>query len=99
MANGAATYRVTNAIARRLAIQPDIARIAGQVADAARAGSPKGPTGRLAAGWRTVPGRDPGTTLIQTDVPYARYVEYGTRNRPASAMLGRALAAARGAYR
>jgi hypothetical protein len=98
MASGA-TFRVTNAIARRLAIQPDIARIAGQIAEAARADTPKGATGRLAAGWRTAPGRDPGTTIIQTDVPYARYVEYGTRNRPAAAMLGRALAAARGTYR
>jgi hypothetical protein len=94
-----ATFRVTNAIARRLAIQPDIARIAEQVAEAARAASPRGPTGDLAASWHTVPGRDPGTTLVRSDVAYGRYVEYGTRHRRADAMLGRALAAARGAYR
>jgi hypothetical protein len=46
-----------------------------------------------------VPGRDPGTTLVRSDVAYGRYVEYGTRHRRADAMLGRALAAARGAYR
>lgn len=94
----AAVFKVTNAIARRLAVQPDIARIAEQVAEAARASTPRGPTGQLAGGWHTVPGRDPGTTIVRNDTPHGRYVEYGTRNRRADAMLGRALANARGAY-
>lgn len=98
LANAGATFKVTNAQARRLVIQPDIARIAGQIAEAARSATPVD-TGNLAASWRTVPGRDPGTTLVRSDVPYARYIEYGTRRRAASAPLGRALAAARGTFK
>jgi hypothetical protein len=89
-----ATYKVTNAIAKRLAVQPQILEIATQIAADARASTPV-TTGRLAGGW---PGRDPGTTLVVNDVEYARYVEYGTRRRRAVAMLGRALASRRGGF-
>ncbi|HXC65387.1 MAG TPA: HK97 gp10 family phage protein [bacterium] len=89
-----AEFVITDPSAPRRCVQPDIAGIAGQVAAAASANSPT-LTGRLARSWRTVPGRDPGTTLVTTDVPYARYVEYGTRYMRASAPLGRALAAVR----
>lgn len=98
MANGGARFTVTHPEARRLAIQPDIARIATSVAQAAAAGTPR-VTGRLAGGWSTRPGRDPGTTLVVNTVPYAVPVEYGTRRRRPAAMLGRALASARGAAR
>ena len=94
MASGA-TFTVTDARARRYAVQKDIADIAGRIAADARANTPV-QTGRMAAGWRTVPGRDPGTTLVVNDVPYSVYVEHGTKNMPARAPLGRALAAARG---
>jgi len=89
-----AEFVITDPSAPRRCVQPDIAGIAGQVAAAASANSPT-LTGRLARSWRTVPGRDPGTTLVTTDVPYARYVEYGTRYMRASAPLGRAAAAVR----
>lgn len=89
-----AEFRVTDPRAPRLCVQPDVAAIAAKVAAGAAANSPRD-TGRLAASWRTVPGRDPGTTLVQTDVPYARFVEYGTRHIRAAAPLGRAAAAAR----
>jgi hypothetical protein len=89
-----AEFRVTDPQAPRKCVQPDIAGIAAQVASAAAANTPRD-TGRLAASWRTVPGRDPGTTLVQTDVEYARFVEYGTRYMRASAPLGRAAAAVR----
>jgi hypothetical protein len=92
-----ATYKVTNAIAKRLAVQPQILEIATQIAADARASTPV-TTGRLAGGWHTAPGRDPGTTLVVNDVEYARYVEYGTRRRRAVAMLGRALASRRGGF-
>jgi hypothetical protein len=46
----------------------------------------------MAAGWHTVPGQDPGTTLVVNTTPYARYVEYGTRHMRAKAPLGRAAA-------
>ena len=91
-------FTVTHPRARRECIRPDIAGIAGNVAAAAAANTPV-QTGRLAAGWRTVPGDDPGTTFVVDDVPYARFVEYGTRYRRASAPLGRAMAAARGSLR
>lgn len=95
---GEVRYTVTNAMARRLCIQPDIRRIAEQLAADAAARTPRD-TGTLAGGWTVAPGRDPGTSLVQNSTPYAVYVEYGTRRRRAAAMLGSALASARGAYR
>lgn len=92
-------YKVTNAAARRLAVAPDIARIAEQVRAAAMAGTPRGPTLDLYGGWLLAQGREPATTLIVNDTPYARYVEYGTRNLRAAAMLGRAMASARSTFR
>jgi hypothetical protein len=89
-----AEFVITDPTAPRRCVQPDIAGIASQVAAAASANSPV-LTGRLARSWTTTPGRDPGTTLVSTDVPYARFVEYGTRYRRADAPLGRALAAVR----
>jgi len=89
-----ATFTVTNAQARRLAVQQDIRRIAGNLADAARANTPRN-TGLMASSWRVVPGREPGTSLVVNDVPYSVYVEHGTRKMAARAPLGRALAAAR----
>jgi hypothetical protein len=94
MASGAATFTVTDARARRYVVKDDIAAIAGRLASDARANTPV-QSGRMAAGWRTVPGRDPGTTLVVNDVPYAVYVEHGTKNMLPRAPLGRALAAAR----
>jgi len=92
---GGAIFKHLNARNRRLVIAPEVRAIAGSVAEDARGRTPRGATGRAAAGWHTVPGRDPGTTLVVNDVEYIRHLEYGTRRRPASAMLGQALAAAR----
>lgn len=89
------TFTVTNAQARRLVIQPEIRRIAEELAAAAAASTPRD-TGALAGGWRVVAGRDPGTSLVVNDVLHGLYIEYGTRHRPAVAMLGRALASRRG---
>jgi Bacteriophage HK97-gp10, putative tail-component len=87
----AATFKVTNPRARRYVVAPEVRKIAGTVAARAAANTPHR-TGLLAASWHTVPGADPGTTLVTTAVPYARFVEYGTRYMRGAAPLGRALA-------
>lgn len=89
-----ATFTVEHPRNRRFVIQQDIAEIAGRVASDAAANTPHR-TGAMARGWHTVPGQDPGTTLVVNTVPHARYVEYGTRHMPARAPLGRAAAAGR----
>ena len=97
MASGS-VFTVTNPRARRWVIQPDIRRIAEGVAADAAQNTPR-LTGRMAAGWRVVPGQDPGTSLVVNSVPYARFVEYGTRRQRADAPLGRAVASRRGGAR
>ena len=92
---GDVTYKVTDPRAPRLAVQQNIADIAGQLAASATGNTPT-LTGVMARAWRTVPGREPGTTMVINDAPYAIYVEYGTRHMTARAPMGRALAAARG---
>ena len=92
MASGVVTFKVTNPRAPRLCVQQNIYETAQRVADRAAAGTPR-LTGRLAGGWEVRPGySDPGTAVVINRVPYARFVEYGTRSRPAAAMLGRAMA-------
>jgi hypothetical protein len=77
----------------RLVVQADIREMAAQLASRAAANTPRR-TGRMASAWRTAPGySDPGTTVVINTTPYARYVEYGTRRRPARAPMGRAVAA------
>ena len=74
-------------------MQPDIAEIASRVASAAAAGYAAPARALLAAGWRTAPGyATPARRSSSNTVPYARFVEYGTRTRRPAAMLGRALA-------
>ena len=95
MSNGhGAEYCVTNRRATRQGASRPIALIAEAVRSEAAANTPRGDTGNLRRGWRTVPGRDPGTTLVFNDAvntrgkPYAHYVEYGTRRQRARPMLG-----------
>src|SRR5262245_13351139 len=93
-----ARFTVTDPRAPRNAVAPDIRGMTRHLAaDAAAATSRR--TGRMAAGYRVVPGDDPATSIVVTDVPYARFVEYGTRTMRAEAPLGRAVAAARGRMR
>jgi hypothetical protein len=75
-------------------VDPNIREITQRVADDAGADAPR-LTGRLAGSYRVEHGRELAVYLVTTDVEYARFVEYGTRNMPAQAPLGRALAAAR----
>jgi hypothetical protein len=90
MANGV-TFTVTDPRAPRLCVQQNVAEIAGQVAARAASNTPR-LTGLMAASWQVRPGySDPGTSVVVNTAPYARFVEYGTRSRPARAPLGRAL--------
>lgn len=93
----AVVFEVTDASARRRCVGPDIRRIAEAVAaDAAS----RTPSSRVAAAYKTEPGRDPGTTLIINEAKnsegrmFARYLEYGTFRMPARPSLGPAMAAA-----
>ena len=94
MASSRAEFTVTDPHAVRRVVQPDIHRMATRLASDAAAGTPND-TGRMAASYHVVAGEDPGTSFVTNDAPYARYVEYGTRYRAASAPLGRAMANAR----
>ena len=69
---------MTNPRAPRYEVQGAVRDIAGRIAAAAAAGTPR-LTGRLAGGWEVRPGyNDPGTSVVVNAVPYARFVEYGT---------------------
>lgn len=82
-------FTVTNWRARRYVISDNIASRASRIASAASGNTPR-LTGLMAGSFRTVPGNDPGTTLVVNSAPHARYVEYGTRHMRAYAPLGRA---------
>lgn len=88
-----ATFRVTNRHAPRLAVDHDIGRRAAVLKDDAAELTPRR-TGRLASSWQ-VTRKGPAEYALTTDVPYAKYVEYGTKDMPPAAMLGRALAKVR----
>jgi len=90
---GRARYRVTDRRAPRKAVDPDIARRADRLRDDTVAGTPR-LTGRLASSWHVERTGD-ADYRVTTDVEYARYVEFGTRDTRAAAMVGRALARAR----
>jgi hypothetical protein len=89
---GGSEWTLLDLYAPRREVDPGIASRASAIAAAAAGGSPVR-TGRLAGGWTVARGRYPGVWIVTNSVPYARYVEYGTRTRPAAAMLGRARAA------
>jgi len=89
-----ARFRVIDRHAPRKAVDPDIREITERIAQDASADAPR-LTGRLAASYRVARGVAPAVYLVTTDVEYAKYVEYGTRNMAARAPMGRALAHAR----
>lgn len=77
---------VTNPDAPRRAADRGIGEIADRIRDEAAARTPVD-TGRLQASWHVVELGE-GAREVATDVPYARYVEYGTRYDAAQPMLG-----------
>jgi hypothetical protein len=92
-----AEFKVTDPHAPARAARDGVRARARTLADDARAGTPVR-TGRLRSGWRVGSGGN-GDSRVANDVPYARFVEYGTRHKAPAAMLGRALARARAAQR
>lgn len=87
-----AEFTVLDAMARRRCVGPNVRRVAERVARDATSRSAVY-SGRLAGAYRTEAGRDPATTWVVNDTPYARYVEYGTKRKPARPALGAAMAA------
>jgi HK97 gp10 family phage protein len=87
------TYRILDRDAPRRAVDRPVGRIASAVTRSAQGRTPIR-TGRLRAAWRTI--RDDNARYhVINDVPYARFVEFGTRNTPAQPMLGPAVLQAR----
>ncbi|MFE4991425.1 HK97 gp10 family phage protein [Streptomyces mirabilis] len=76
-------------------VQDDLHERASRVVSAAQANAPS-ETGRYRNSIHAEDGPD-GSVLIVSDVPYAIYIEYGTRERdhPAHHTIGNALDAAR----
>lgn len=91
-----ASYTVHNPEAPRLAVDAQIESIARQLLAATVAATPRD-TGRLAAGWRIEKIR-PAKFRVYNDVPYGRYVEYGTRRKAPVAFFGRAIFTYRSRY-
>lgn len=83
-------FRVLDVNAPRRVVDPVVQRIAQGVLRDVVTATPH-QTGDLRRGWRLVRARD-GKWRVLNDVPYARFVEYGTVHRPAAAMLGRTIA-------
>ena len=88
-----AEFRVTDPTAPRRAVDPAIGGMAEHLAADISELTPR-LTGRLAGSWR-VDREGTAEYAVSTDVPYARFVEYGTRYQPAAAPMGRALSRAR----
>lgn len=91
----ATRYKVTDPLAPRKAVDEDIGQLAEQLRGQVAERTPVA-TGRLRAGWRVERGHNHAVRLLVNDVPYARYVEYGTSDRPADPALGQTLAGYRG---
>jgi hypothetical protein len=72
-------------------VDSDVGQLAEQIMAEVVAATPRD-TGDLAAGWHIERGEFPAVRLIKNDVPYARYVEYGTQHMRADPALGRTLA-------
>lgn len=87
-------FTVTNPEAPREVVDPAMAAIAERLRDEIKHLTPV-LTGRLAASWEVSPD-GVANFLVSTDVPYARFVEYGTRYDRAQAPMGRAVAQAKG---
>lgn len=91
------TYRILNPDAPRKVCDADIADVANRVMLEAQARTPYR-TGELADGYHVTKIED-SRYEISNDVPYARFVEFGTVDMPAEPAFGQAIAAARRAFR
>jgi hypothetical protein len=91
----AATFRVTRPEAPYIVADPAIRDIAERLLGEVAARTPV-LTGRLAAAWQVSKGDRPADYRLSNPVPYARFVEYGTRYDAAQPMIGPVVAQARG---
>jgi hypothetical protein len=90
------TYRILDRTAPKRVVDPRMGSIATEVTRAAQARTPVR-SGRLHSGW-VVRKTDTARYEVVNTVPYARFVEHGTRDTPARPMLGPALLTARQRY-
>jgi hypothetical protein len=86
-------FYVEDRRAPRREAAPGILAEARRLAEDAKRNTPRR-TGDMARGWRAAADAS-GNARVINDVPYARFVEYGTRHMAPRAPLGRALANAR----
>jgi len=91
---GRSYFKVTDPGAPRRAVDRGIGEISDQVADDLRGRTPV-ETGRLREGWQVGRGDRDGEREVTNDVPYARYVEFGTIHMAAEPMIGPVLAEGR----
>lgn len=93
---GRSVFRVTDPGAPRRAADRGVGDMAKAVCDDVKSRTPVR-TGRLRNGWVVSHGQQEGEWEVTNDVPYGRFVEYGTINMAAEPMLGPVLAEARAA--
>lgn len=93
---GNSTFVVTHPDELVDRVKPMTHDIAEGMAELTRSRTPT-ETGRLAGGWK-VELVDGTRWVVTNDVPYARYVEFGTKYVAPAAMLGQAAAQARARY-
>jgi HK97 gp10 family phage protein len=91
-----ATFHVVAKGLPREVARPMIREAAGELRNQTERNTPRR-TGTLAAGWTVVPSGK-SSWRVANDVPYARFVEYGTKHMRPAAMLGRALAQLQAQY-
>lgn len=89
-----AKFTVTDPRAPRRVADAEVKAVAGALQGDIAARTPRGDSGDLASGWQVTKDRD-GKYRVSNPVPYARFVEYGTRHLRARPVMGQTLAAYR----
>jgi hypothetical protein len=90
MSGQASTYQVLNRQAPKLATDGIVRGIAEAIRSGVAAQEVRGRTGNLGGGWR-IERIKPGVYRVLNEVPYGKYVEYGTRFMPARPVFGRVI--------
>jgi hypothetical protein len=86
-----AVYKVIAPGAPRKAADAGIGQVAEQLRAAAVLATPR-KTGLLARSWYIQTGYVPAIRFVKNPVPYARFVEYGSKRRRANPFFGRTIA-------
>ena len=90
------SYRVLDNKAPDRASDPHVSQLADNIQKGIQALTPVR-TGHLKAGWYKTKEKDAHYRL-HNDVPYAKFVEYGTVNMPAQPSIGRVVANTKARY-